>query len=246
MDFTLPQWIVDRPIAHRGLHDSSRAIPENSLAAFEAAAAAGHPAELDVRATRDGVPVVFHDVGLARLTGENEMIAGVDSASVSSLRLDGTEQSVPLLVDVLAAVAGRVPLLIEVKNDGVPGTVEEATLEVIADYPGEMAVQSFNPLTLQWFARNAPELSRGLLSGEFRGANMNPVLRQKLRDLEMIDVAAPHFIGYDVRFLPFERLTSLRAGGMPVLGWTVRSADEENVSRCFCENIIFEDYTPAR
>ncbi len=246
MDFTRPQWITDRPIAHRGLHDSSHAIPENSLAAFDAAAAAGHPAELDVRATVDGVAVVFHDFELARLTGEDGTIDGVDSASVSSLFLDGTGQSVPLLVDVFDAVAGRVPLLIEVKNEGVPGIVEEATLRAIEEYTGAVAVQSFNPFTLRWFARNALELPRGLLSGEFRDADMNPALGRKLRNLEMIEVASPHFIGYDVRCLPFERLTSLREGGMPVLGWTVRSADEETESRRFCDNIIFEDYMPVR
>lgn len=241
----VPKWLTQRPIAHRGLHDAANGIPENSLVAFDAAAAMGFAAELDVRATRDGDAVVFHDEDLERMTGRRGKIETVDSSEVRRLRLDGTRQEVPLLAKVLATVVGRTPLLIEVKNEGVPGTVEEATLDVLDGYVGPVAVQSFNPLTLQWFANNAPEMPRGLLSGDFRGVEMNPTLKEKLRSLEMVDIADPHFIGYDVRCLPFEPVTRLRERGLPVLGWTVTSPDMAADALRFCDNVIFEGYIPT-
>jgi glycerophosphoryl diester phosphodiesterase len=245
MDVTVPRWLVERPIAHRGLHGTSTAIPENSLAAFEAAATMGFAAELDVRATSDGVAVVFHDVELERMTGVEGTIDAVDSDGVGLLKLGGTRQAVPLLAGVLATVVGRVPLLVEVKNEGVVGVVEEATLAALDGYAGPVAVQSFNPLTLQWFAHHVPELPRGLLAGDFRDVDMNPTLKGKLRDLEMLDIAAPHFVGYDVRCLPFEPLTRLRAAGMPVIGWTVTSTGMEADALRSCDNVIFEGYVPA-
>jgi len=245
MNTNLPAWIVERPIAHRGLHDLSRGVAENSIAAFEAAAGAGFPAELDVRVTRDGAAVVFHDRALERLTGAEGNVGDAELSKIVRLRLSGTPHTVPSLSDVFEAVSGRIPLLVEVKNEGVAGEVEEATLEAIDVYNGEVAVQSFNPLTLQWFARNAPDLTRGLLSGGFEEDDMNPMLREKLRNLEMTDIAEPHFVGYDVRLLPFDPVTRMRRSGVPVLGWTVRSPRAEAEARRHCDNVIFEGYVPS-
>lgn len=241
----LPAWIVEQPIAHRGLHDLARGVPENSIAAFEAAAGAGFPAELDVRVTRDGAAVVFHDRTLERLTGAEGEVGDAELDELVHLQLSGTPHTVPSLLDALEAVSGRIPLLIEVKNEGVAGEVEEATLGAIDVYNGEVAVQSFNPLTLQWFAHNAPDVPRGLLSGGFEDEDMNPMLREKLRNLEMADIAEPHFVGYDVRLLPFDPVTRLRRSGVPVLGWTVRSPQAEAEARRHCDNVIFEGYVPS-
>jgi glycerophosphoryl diester phosphodiesterase len=245
MDATAPKWLRERPIAHRGLHDPARDIPENSLAAFVAAAARGFPAELDVRVTADGVAVVMHDASLQRTTGVARNVSSLDGGAFRALRLGSTGQPVPPLADVLDAVAGRVPLLIEIKNEGAARDVEAATLAALEGYAGEVAVQSFNPITLQWFARRAPRIPRGLLSGDFRDASISPVLKRRLRDLETLDVAEPHFIGYDVRCLPHERLAALRESGMPVLGWTVTSAAAEAAARVHCDNVIFEGYLPG-
>lgn len=244
MTESFPLWLLERPIAHRGLHDVEQGVPENSLPAFEAAALVGYPIELDVRVTADGVAVVFHDLDLMRLANRPGRIEDVDSDAVRELRLCGTGYSVPLLRDVLDIVGGRTPLLIEVKNEGVAGRVEEATAADLGAYDAEVAVQSFNPLTLQWFHHNAPEFARGLLAGDFRDVEMNETLKKKLRDLEMADIAAPDFIGYDVRCLPHEPVTAARARGLPVLGWTVRSPAMEADCRRFCDNVIFEGYLP--
>jgi len=240
----LPQWIFTRPIAHRGLHDAAAGIPENSPAAFAAAVAAAYPIELDVRVTRDGRAAVFHDASLRRLTGVEGDVSATDSAALGELRLAGTGEAIPLLDDVLDAVAGRVPLLIELKNEGPVGGVEAATLDALDAYRGSAAVQSFNPYTLEWFARHAPERARGLLSGGFDDAAMDADMKEKLRNLELTGVASPDFIGYDVRRLPFEPVARLRRAGLPVLGWTVRDAAEAERARQYCDNIIFEGFTP--
>jgi glycerophosphoryl diester phosphodiesterase len=240
----VPRWLLARPIAHRGLHDRSVGAPENSLPAFEAAAAAGFPSELDVRVSRDGIAVVVHDADLDRLTHASGPVAAMESDELRRLRIGDSDCHLPLLSDVLEAVDARAPLLVEVKNEGVAGAVERATMAALDGYDGEIAVQSFNPLTLQWFANHAPGLTRGLLSGDFRDVEMNDVLRQKLRDLEMIDIAASHFIGYDVRCLPFAPVTAAREQGTPVLGWTVTSPEMEADRRRFCDNVIFEGYIP--
>ena len=57
------------PVAHRGLHGNG--IPENSVPAFLKAIEAGYAIETDVRLSKDGVPVVFHDDTLVRMTGRN-------------------------------------------------------------------------------------------------------------------------------------------------------------------------------
>src|SRR3954466_4751370 len=122
-------WLVRTPIAHRGLHAARDGRPENSLAAFAHACALGFPAEMDVRLTRDGEVVVFHDRALERLTGASGSVDERTAAELRGLRLLGTAEPVPLLRDVLALVAGRVPLLIELKPSALGADLEHAVVE---------------------------------------------------------------------------------------------------------------------
>ena len=64
----IPAWLVERPIAHRGLHDARYDVPENTLAAFEAAIIGGYAIELDLNLSADGRAMMFHDGTLDRLT----------------------------------------------------------------------------------------------------------------------------------------------------------------------------------
>lgn len=240
-----PDWLTAIPIAHRGLHDGARGVPENSLVAFAAAVAEGFPVELDVRVLADGAVVVFHDRDLARMTGAPGDVARIDRAAVAGLRLAGTPEPVPLLADALGVIAGRVPVLVEIKNEGVTGRIETAVLGELAQYAGPLAVQSFNPLTMAWFRERAPRLPRGLLSGDFRDVRMAALIRRRLQRMDMFALAAPDFVGYDVRCLPYEPVTRVRDRGVPVLGWTIRSAAAERAARAQCDNVIFEGYRPA-
>jgi len=137
-------WLLKTPIAHRGLHGAG--VPENSLAAFHAAMRRGYAIEFDVRLAGGDVPVVFHDAGLKRMTGVDRELAETPVAALRKLGLRGTAEHVPTFAEVLATVAGIVPLLIELKTpaDRPPGTLETAVWGVLAGYRGAYAVQSLN------------------------------------------------------------------------------------------------------
>lgn len=238
-------WWIERPIAHRGLHDNKAGVPENSLAAFAAALRAGFPMELDVTATSDGKVVVFHDEDLARMTGRPGRIRRTPAAIVTGLKLLGTENRVPYLGEVLDLLDGKVPLLVEIKSHGPVGEVEAAVLEVIQSYRGPLAIQSFNPDTLEWFKEAAPGIARGQIAGAFRADHL-PWRKGLFHHSPPLDsIGQPHFIAYNVKRLSISRIARLRSQGLPVIGWTVRSPAEMAKALGGCDNVIFEGFRPS-
>lgn len=155
-------WLFSRPIAHRGLHDTE--VPENSLLAFEKAIDEGFPIEIDVRPIDDGTVVVFHDERLTRMTDRDGYVCNLTDADLKEIRLKNSDQKIPTFAEVLEFVNGRAPLLIEIKNESKVGTLERNTLELLNSYKGEFAVQAFNPYSLEFFKKNAPQIQRGQLS----------------------------------------------------------------------------------
>ncbi|MEM9855666.1 MAG: glycerophosphodiester phosphodiesterase family protein, partial [Pseudomonadota bacterium] len=167
---SLPSGFFKRPFAHRGLHGSAR--PENSREAIAAAVAQGFGIELDVQMSRDGRAMVFHDYGLARLTGESGTVQTTDAERLAALPLTGGQTGAPPLEDILAAVAGRVPLLIEIKDqDGALGPdigrLEDAVATALSGYAGPLAVMSFNPHSVAAMASLAPQVPRGIVTCAF-------------------------------------------------------------------------------
>ena len=251
----IPDWLLSRPIAHRGLHDVAHAIAENSLPAFWAAARAGYPIELDVRLLADGEVVVFHDRDLDRLTNATGPIAARTSEDIISLTLLGAsigddpkreDARIPLLHDVLDLIAGSTPLLIEIKNEGDVGALEAAVVAAVESYNGAFAIQSFNPETVQWWRDTAPGVPRGLLAGDFRFEPVDDATRRRLQNLEDIAMCEPDFIGYDIRLLPFDRVAHERKTGRPIIGWTARSRDEALQALEHCDNVIFEGFDAGK
>ena len=250
----VPDWLMHRPIAHRGLHDESRAIVENSLPAFWAAARAGYPIELDVRLLADGEVAVFHDRELDRLTGASGAIASRTSKELSTITLSDAstgddpkrdDARIPLLRDVLDLIAGATPLLIEIKNEGEVGALETATAATLLKYRGPFVIQSFNPDTVLWWRERAPDVVRGLLAGDFRYEAVDEKTRRRLQNMEDLERCAPDFIGYDIRLLPFERVAKERKAGRPVIGWTARSREDAERALPHVDNIIFEGFDPT-
>ncbi len=247
----IPEWLLRLPIAHRGLHNASRGVIENSLPAFWAAARAGYPAELDVRLLADGEVVVFHDQNLDRLTNESGAIASRTARDLERVYLSGAASAsdsnpddarIPLLRDVLDLIAGSTALLIEVKNEGDVGALEDAVVALLASYRGAYAVQSFHPGTVRYWREHAPQAPRGLLAGDFRDERIDEATRQRLRDMEAIDECDPDFLGYDIRLLPNAVVDRQRAAGRRVLGWTARSRGDAERARAHCDNLIFEGF----
>jgi len=224
-------WLVERPIAHRGLHRGTD-VPENSLLAFEMAIREGYPVELDIQFLADETPVVFHDNTLGRMTGRDEMVCRQTCAEIRSLRLCGTDQPIPLFDEVLQFVGGRVPLLIEVNNEAAVGRREAGVWGLLQAYAGEFAIHSLNPATLEWFLINAPHVCRGQLCSS-QGA-----------DILSLDIRSdPDFIAYDHHHLPNRWVEEERVKrNIPVIAWTIRTPEAYARVRPYAENVIFEGF----
>lgn len=232
------------PIAHRGLYNNRAGVPENSLAAFDAAIRSGYPIELDVQLLKDGNLAVFHDQNLERMTGQNVAIGDRESTFLKTLRLLSTDQKLPLFQSVLQFVNGKVPLLIEIKNrDKLIGLLEHKLFEILQGYTGEVAVESFNPFSLHWFYCNAPQIPRGQLSGDFRAEPLPRYKKFLLKNLLYNFLSKPDFIAYDFRCLPYWPV-AFATRSKPLIAWTIRTRSEHNIASRYCDNIIFEGYKP--
>ena len=213
------QWLRSRVFAHRGLHGHGRV--ENSASAFAAAIAAGHGIECDVRKSRDGRAIVFHDAELERLTGQTGPLDALDVAAITAIALRGSADRIPTLRDLLAQVDGAVPLLIEVKTDPARSVAALclAVRRELEGYQGDHAVMSFDPRVCQWFRRLAPHIVRGLVMTEENARTLSGRVRRH----RQLWQARPDFLAYDVRDVPSAFAATQRARGLPVLTWTVNS-----------------------
>jgi glycerophosphoryl diester phosphodiesterase len=239
---TAPRWLETSPVAHRGLHDEG--VPENSLEAVERAIEAGYAAEIDVRLSADDVPIVFHDERVDRLTEAAGPVAEREWNELAELTLAGTTQRVPRLSTVLDRVDGRAPLLVELKNWGVPGALEQGVHAAAADYEGPLAVQSFNPRSMAWFERHAPDIPRGQVSGPLDQVPLEWYKRELVKRLLVNAVSRPDFVAYEHEALPYWPVSAARWLGLPVLGWTIRSPEEMGTARPHVDNVIFEGFEP--
>lgn len=248
----LPAAFLTAPIAHRALHDRAAGRPENSHAAIAAACAGGYGIEIDLQLSADAVPMVFHDADLERLTGQKGLIAQRSAAELSQLSLIGGGP-IPTFSDVLAQVAGRTPLLVEIKDQtGVmaptDGRLEAAAVRVLRPYRGPVALMSFNPHAVARVAALAPERARGLTTCAWDPAEwaiVPPDRRDVLRGIPDFDRVGAAFISHQARDLDRPRVTAIKAGGGPVLCWTIRSPEAERAARRIADNITFEGYRPA-
>lgn len=241
------KWITSWQYAHRGLHDQE--CPENSIAAFREAVACGYGIELDVRLTKDGKVVVFHDADLRRLTGADGTVENSTFAELQKLRLSGTDEQIPLFADVLAVVDGRVPILVEIKAQGVHSAdIDSKTMQLLRSYQGKYALQSFSPFSVRWFKKRAPWDPRGQLSSTFRPweKGVPKLIQFCARHLLLNFLGRPNFISYCRDGLRAPVVQRLRRHGLPVIAWTVRSASEAAQALALCDTIIFEGFRPVR
>jgi len=247
----LPAAFLARPIAHRALHDKAKGRPENSRAAVRAAVAAGYGIEIDVQLSRDGGAMVFHDYVLSRLTADKGPLARRTAAELAATALLHGDEGIPTLTQVLADVAGQVPLLIEIKDqDGAlgqdVGALESATAAALAGYAGPVAVMSFNPYSVAAMARLLPGMPRGLTTSAYDPADwpLVPVaVCDRLREIPDYAVSGAGFISHEAHDLSRPRVAALKAQGARVLCWTIRSAAAEAAARAAgAENVTFEGY----
>ncbi|HBU13352.1 MAG TPA: glycerophosphodiester phosphodiesterase [Clostridiales bacterium] len=242
-------WLTQYDYAHRGLHGGD-GVPENSLAAFQRAVREGCAIEMDIRLTRDGHLVVFHDGNLLRMTGLFEKVRRLGLAGLKELQLEGTDERIPTLREALLLVDGSVPILFELKSAGITGRLERKFYNEIKQYNGRFAVQSFSPWSLRWFRRNAPHIPRGQLAFDIRfcGASMCAwkmhflrLLLQWQQHIELNYLCRPHFISYEYHGVDKKILRKLRQRGAPVLAWTVRDRERIAEIRRHADAVIFEE-----
>ncbi len=210
-------WLRGVTYAHRGLHGAGRV--ENSTAAFAAAIAGGLGIECDVQRTADGRAVVFHDWEIDRLTGETGRIFTRTFAELTRIELRGTHETIPTLRDLFELVAGRAPLLIELKSsrERPVSPLCRAVLRDLEGYGGPHAVMSFDPRVGHWFAAMSPATVRGLVISEAKARTLGGAFKRHLA----LWRARPDFLAYDVRDLPSRFAAAQRVRGLPVLTWTV-------------------------
>ena len=214
-------WLKGVTYAHRGLHGAG--VPENSPAAFALAAGQGLGIECDVQRSSDGQAMVFHDWDLDRLTAEHGAVLDRSAAQLGAIALAGGADTIPTLRQVLDLVAGRVPLLIEIKSRrGVHvAPLCLAVRRVLEGYLGPVAVMSFDPRVPAWFRRYSPRTVHGLVVTE---EGRRTLFARAKRHLALWQ-GKPQFLAYDVRDLPSPFARSLHRRGFPLLTWTVRSPE---------------------
>ncbi|GGG70675.1 phosphodiesterase [Salipiger pallidus] len=246
----LPAAFLERPIAHRAYHDLSRGRPENSLEAIGAAVEAGYGIEIDLQLSGDGQAMVFHDYDLERLTLAVGAVKDRSAADLSKIVLRGGTTGVPTLREVLKLVDGRVPLLIEVKDqDGALGSnvgpLEAATVAALTGYRGPVALMSFNPHAMVALEQLAPDLPRGLTTCAYTEDDFPELShshRERLRGIPDFDRVGASFISHHWNDLDRPRVAELKAAGHPVLCWTIRTPEQEATARAVADNITFEGY----
>lgn len=228
-------FLKGQPYAHRGLHGNS--VLENSPAAFDAAIAQGHGIECDVQAAEDGRAFVFHDYELDRLTDRSGPIGNLRADDIDQIQLNDGHGKIPRLRETLVQVAGRVPVLIEIKSrNRRVGPLCLSVRRALEGYGGEAAIMSFNPLVGAWFRKNAQHVVRGLVVTEEGGKNW----RGRITRHRNLWIAQPDFLAYDIRDLPSSFAAAQRARGLPVVTWTVRSAEQEKTASRYADEPVYE------
>lgn len=231
-------FVTRLPIAHRGLHDGNKARWENTLPAFEAAVAHGYAIECDVHLTADGIPIVFHDWNLDRLTGATGKVHERTAAEMGALRIGGTADNPPTLDALLDLVDGKVPLVIELKGIvGHDAGLVRAVGGRLARYRGEAAIMSFDHWLVRDFAADAPGIPAGLTAWGL-----------KTEDFEAHFSMLAHcidFVSYSWEHLPNPFVTFMRETlGRPVITWTVKHQRAVNVTRKHADQMTFEGFLP--
>jgi glycerophosphoryl diester phosphodiesterase len=243
-------WLIARPIAHRGLHDVAKGIVENTLAAAQAAIAKNYAIECDLQLSRDGEAIAFHDETLTRLVGIDGDIGAYNAADLTALRYQGADATIATFGDLLDTIAGRVPLIVELKSrfDGDERLVARAAALAEA-YAGPLAFQSFDPQMPRRL--RATQVTRPLgLIGEagYRGEDWpepDAAARARLAGFDDLPEMQLDFLAWNIRDLPHAVPLRCRAEhGLKILAWTVRTAADRTRAGEWADQIIFEGFDP--
>lgn len=232
------EFLTARPIAHRGYHDLNNACWENTLTAFQRAIDGNFAIECDIQQSADGVPMVFHDVELGRLTGVSGNTHDHTAAELSKLRVGGTDDRVPSLQDLLDLVQGQVPLVIELKrNPGHDDKLVEAVGQALSAYNGATAIMSFEHRFIRAFKQHVPGVPSGLTSVGLGQQTMEANFAMLAHEISFVSYAVGHLPNHFVDFVRSQL-------GMPVITWTVKNEKDLELTRLHADQITFEGFDP--
>jgi glycerophosphoryl diester phosphodiesterase len=231
-------WLAERPVAHRGLHDLNRTRWENTLSAFREAVRHDYAIECDVHLSSDGVPVVFHDDELKRLTGREGRPCDHTAAELAAMEVGKGGDHIPALAEMLETVAGKVPLVIELKGtEGKDGGLVAKVAGLLAGYRGKACVMSFDHWLIRQFPKDAPGIPAGLTA-----------LGQTDKDIEGHFAMLAYdlsFVSYCLADMPNRFVTLVREHlSMPVISWTVRDQTAADLTFKYADQMTFEGFIP--
>ena len=246
-----PDWLTARPVAHRGLHDAARGVIENMPGAVQAAVAGNFSIEVDIQLTADGEAMVHHDDALGRLTEGSGALLGKSAAELRAVKFKNTAERMTSLDDLLTLVAGRVPLVIEVKShfDGDRKLVKRMA-DALASYSGPVVGMSFDPDQVLALREFVPSLPRGIVAQRNYDDDYWKKLTREQRD-SMLDLrhafrTEPHFVAFWVNQLPAPAPWIARnIFGCPLLAWTVRTPEQREWAARHADQMIFEGFVPG-
>jgi glycerophosphoryl diester phosphodiesterase len=246
-----PDWLTARPVAHRGLHDAERGVIENMPAAAEAAVAGRFSIECDIQLSADGEAMVHHDDVLGRLTEGSGALLDKTAAELKAVEFKNTPERMMSLGDLCALVAGRVPLVIEVKShfDGDRRLVKRMA-EVLASYSGPAVGMSFDPDQVLALRETMPQRPRGIVAqrdyDDDYWKKLSPGQRRSMRHLRHAFHTRPHFVAFWVNQLPAPAPWIARnLFGLPLLTWTVRTPEQRERAARYADQMIFEGFVPG-
>lgn len=244
-------WLTARPIAHRGLHDAAAGVIENSIPAAEAAIAERFGIECDVQLSADGEAMVFHDFVLDRLTAQTGAVASLKAEALAVIALKGSEARIPTLSGFLDVIAGRVPVVIEIKSrfDG-DLALTRRTAEIVSGRAGQPIVfKSFDPEIVTALRDLAPAIPRGIVAmndysyDDF--AHLDAAKRHAMANLLHFGKSRPDFLSWKVSDLESAAPYLCRnALGMPLMSWTVRTPADREMAVRHADQMVFEGFTP--
>ena len=234
------KFLKETIIAHRGVHNEKDII-ENSLEAFKEAVNKNYIIELDVHFLKDGEVVVFHDDNIERMTGINKNLKDCTYDEIRNIKLLNKNTYIPKFSDVLKLVDGKVPILIELKNDNKVGLLESSLVQILKKYNGKYAVQSFNPLSIMWFKNNYPNIIRGQLVCKFKNKKMDNIKKFILKTMFFNIITNPDFISHSIDDLSYKEVNKIKKNKF-ILGWTVRNKERYDELIKYYDNLICEKF----
>lgn len=234
--------------SHRGIHDNMDKNPENSLLSFRMAVDKEYGIELDVQVTKDNIPVVFHDRTLSRVCYLKNCLNDFTLKELKDLRLFKTEESIPTLKEVLDIVDGKVPLIVEIKNESTDISELKYIAEVLDNYNGIYSIESFNPLVLMWYKKNRPHVIRGQLSSYFKKKHHSFARRARdflLENLMTNFLAKPDFIAFNYKHKDMFSYKLCKKLYDPLtVAYTIKSQRQLDLNKNDFHLFIFDSFIP--